>query len=161
MPWQTNGTPDTLVSSGDDIDITDLTPLKFNQFLLHTLGTGAANRQNITFENNSNTVYASRWSINGGADVTATGDLFLNTSVSAVLDNLTVMYVISISSEEKLVISNNLGFDTAGAGAAPFRKELVGKFVPSPDTDITRIDSNNIDVGSYDTNSNLSALGTD
>ena len=37
----------------------------------------------------------------------------------------------------------------------------MGKFVPSPDANITRIDINNPNGGSFDTNSNLSALGSD
>ena len=47
------------------------------------------------------------------------------------------------------------------ASNAPRRGEIVSKFVPSPDSDITRIDFHNGGSGSYNTDSNLSALGTD
>ena len=40
MAWGKNGTPLTLGSALDDLDITDLSGLKFNQFLTHIPASG-------------------------------------------------------------------------------------------------------------------------
>jgi len=163
MAWQKNGTPDTLGSSGDVLSISDLTALTFNTFLIHELATGG-NIDNVkwTFNNNTNSVYAYRHSKNDAADVTSTSaaNILFNIGDGA-WDRHFIGYVASISSEEKLVISFGVGGNTAGAGTAPDRIEEVGKFVPSPDADITRIDDTQSGGGSFDTDSNLSALGTD
>ena len=160
MAWAKNGTPNTLGSAGDDCDITDLTAYKFNQFLFHKIATGDAD-PDMTFNNNTNTVYAYRQSQDGATDGTGTSQSNVSPRVTADDDEFFVHYVISISGEEKLGIGFNCARNTAGAGTAPRRMEFVYKFVPSPDADITRIDMNNDLTGSYDTGTNLSALGTD
>ncbi len=159
MAWAKNGTSNTLGSAGDDMDITDLTAYKFNQFLSHIIPTGAMNA-NTTFNNNSNSVYAWRISHDGGADTTATSETKFNQDFGTP-PIFNVMNVVSISGEEKLIILHNVLQNTAGAGTAPRRSEMFVKFVPSPDADITRIDINNNDSGSFDTDSNLSAIGSD
>jgi len=159
MAWGKNGTPITLESSANDLDITDLTASKFNQFLSHIIPTGAMNA-NTTFNNNSNSVYTWRISHDGGTDTTATSQSAFNQDFGTP-PIFNVMNVISISGEKKLIILHNVLQNTVGAGTAPRRSEMVVKFVPSPDADITRIDINNDAGGSYDTGSNLSALGSD
>jgi len=160
--WQVNGTPDTLSSSGSVMAITDLTAKKFNQFLIHTFATGGVIDFRGTFNNNTNSVYATRRSDNGASDSTLVSraflDLWFNSQNS---DFFHILYVVSISGEEKLLIGNFIERGLAGAGNAPNRNVFVSKFVPSPDADITRMDINETLAGSYDTDSNLSALGTD
>ena len=160
MAWAKNGTPNTLGSAVDDIDITDLTAKKFNVFLTHSI-TSSTTSQNFTFNNNSNSVYAIRKSANGGADSTSTSQALWDSFSNGVQDVFILMYVVSISGEEKLGIMFEIRGATTGAGTAPNRIEWVGKFVPSPDAHITRIDMNNPDAGDYATGSNISALGTD
>jgi len=164
MAWAKNGTPYTEASTSDDMDITDMTAKKFNQFMVHSsAASGNQTQQNFTFENNSNSVYARRSNGNGGTDATGTSATFFtsNYGVSNWGDQFTVMYVSSISGEEKLAIYHVVWGNTAGAANAPERVEVVAKFAPSPDSDITRIDSNNSASGSYQTGNNISALGTD
>ena len=160
MAWSKNGTPDTLTTSGDDIDITDLTAKKFNQILIHTVTSGATDGR-ITYNNNANSVYARRGSNNGGADFTGTSTAYIESTHITAADKFSVSYLCSISGEEKLQILHYVDYKTAGAGTAPDRLEFVFKFVPSPDADITRVDVNNTQAGSFDTDSNLSALGSD
>tara|TARA_B110000285_G_scaffold11274_1_gene11213 strand:+ start:37 stop:1305 length:1269 start_codon:yes stop_codon:yes gene_type:complete len=162
MAWGKAGS-DTLATSGDDLDITSMTATKFNQFLTHIPASGNM-APDLTFNNNSNTVYASRKSTNGGTDVTQTSKAFHEFNTSLGVWSSSEFYVnntISISAEEKLSIIHLATGGTAGASNAPERVEFVGKFVPSPDADITRIDNNNVGSGSFDTSSNLSALGSD
>ena len=160
MAWAKNGTPDTLTSSGDVMTISDLTAKKFNQVMFYVSQTGGDIRKHIFFNNNSNSVYAERTEENGGTDATVTSSVWHNV-LSHAGNEFYIMYNVSISGEEKLSISDIVGQNTAGAANVPTRKNHVLKFVPSPDADITRIDCTNDNTGSYASDSNLSALGTD
>jgi len=165
LAWSRNGTPHTLGSALDDMDITDLTALKFNVLLMHCLESPSSTyTPDLTLDNTGGNDYARRNSSNGGADGTVTSQAFIEnglggvgtTSWSFVLD-----YIINIDGEEKL----GIGFCIAGAngaGSAPSRAEFVWKKDTSTDTgQFTRVDINNTDAGSFPTSSNLSVLGTD
>lgn len=162
MAWTVNGTPDTLTVAGDILQIADLTAKKFNVFLDSQIATGNIDNPVWTFNNNTNAVYADRSSTNGGTDTTVTSATGININLgNAAWDRFIVVYLVSISSEEKLSINYNIASNTAGAANAPARLEQVAKFVPSPDADITRVDVTNTGSGSFDTSSNISAFGTD
>jgi hypothetical protein len=163
MAWGKNGTPDTLTGTGDILQITDLTANKFNVFLQHSPYDSSWINPQITFNNNTNSVYAGRVSYNGGTDGTYTSraNQILDGSGTAD-DKFMVNYTASVSGEEKLSIIHYMNRGTAGAGNTPNRTQNVWKFVPSPDADITRIDSSVVGyAGSYDTGSNLSAIGSE
>ena len=159
MVWGKAGST-TLSSSGDDLDITSMTASTFNQFMIHKITSGDSGLTQ-TLNNNTNSVYARRKSANGATDFTATSEANVNSSDTTTTDMFIVEYVCSISGEEKLGIKNYMDYGATGAGTAPDRMEIVYKFVPSPDADITRIDFTNGNSGSYDTSSNISALGSD
>ena len=97
MAWAKNGTPDTLGSSGSTLQITDLEAKKFNQFLCHSIQVTGDINQSITFNNNSNTVYANRRSENGGADTTNTSEAEWERTGNVSVDIFQMMYVCSIS----------------------------------------------------------------
>ncbi len=161
MAWAKNGTPDTLSGTADAITISDLEAKIFNQFLCHTLSTGGNTNVRTRYNNNSNSVYAYRRSNDGGSDGTGTSQTIFTAEVDdADEPRFFIQYVASISGEEKLIIQHSLE-SASGASVAPQRSEIVAKFVPSPDADITRIDVLNQTSGDFNTNSNLSALGTD
>jgi len=160
MAWQRNGTPVTLTSSGDAIAITDLTAKTINQYLLYKIPTGGQAECEFQFNNNGNTVYAKRTSGNGTSDNTSVNQTNIKLDVSGTNDEFIVFNQISISGKEKLSISHLVNRNTAGAGNAPHRLEDVHKFVPSPDADITSVDVDNSFAGSFDVDTNLSALGT-
>lgn len=151
----------TLASTGDDIDITNMTASKSNQMLFHAISSGQVNSGG-TFNNDGGSVYAYRGADNGGTDYTAAStngfyfDYSYNNSTA-----FSVAYIISISGQEKLCISFEINAGTSGAGNAPNRRLWVSKYVPSTDADITRIDMNNAGSGDYAVGSNLSALGSD
>ena len=72
-----------------------------------------------------------------------------------------VIYLINISAEEKLIISQGCGRNTAGAGTPPRRNQTVGKYV-NTSSQVDLIQSYDFGgAGSYLADSNLSALGTD
>ena len=174
MVWAKNGTPDTLTSTGNTLTISDMTANKFNVIMWHVSGS-SSNTVNAQqrFNNNSNAVYARRGSTNGtyASNVSAVSQNEINYTSNATMwgNAFTTQYVCSISGEEKLLISHTAFGGTVGAGTAPERVELVGKFVPSPDANITRVDTiNNINgtggndgSGNMQIGDNLSALGSD
>jgi len=166
MAWAKNGTPNTLGSAGDTLQITDLTAKKFNVFMAFGFGdlAGTSNTgNNITFNGNTNSVYATRYSLSGAADSTTTSQANIYTRGNRDYEFFEISYVCSISGEEKLMILFHADSSNSGAGTNPERTELVGKFVPSPDADITRIDYEESDEdgsAQYNTGSNLSAIGT-
>jgi len=160
MAWTKNGTPLTLSSTADDIDITDLTAKKFNMFMIHLLPSGNKDAH-VTYNNNGNSVYAHRKSFNGGTDSTNVSDTKWDINLAHTQSEFRIVYLCSISGEEKLGISFGLDTAASGAGTTPTRDEFVTKFVPSPDADVTRIDLTNTETGDFAANSNVSALGTD
>jgi len=162
MAWARNGTPYTEAVGADDLEITDLTAKKFNQCMCYTILDGSLTVQSLRFNNNSNTVYSRRRCINGGTDAITTSADHIGLGALTVYSNeFSISYVISISGEEKLLIAHVIESNTTGATYIPSRNEVVGKFVPSPDADITRVDMVNINGGGYEIGSNLSALGGD
>lgn len=134
----------------------------FNNILVHTLPSGNMATY-LRYNADSASVYADRRSINGGADGTDISGAFLLTSpnTGTAEDEFLVQNVCSISGEEKFAIIQHVSNTTAGAGTAPTRMETVGKYVPSPDADITEASGNNTGgSGDFAASSNLSALGT-
>lgn len=160
MAWAKNGTT-TLGSAGDDLDIDTLTSTKFNIILSHTLDTGGTTRQLLTFNNDTGSDYAHRNSDDGGSDITSTsqGDIDYWSSTFAD-EKFVVSYLINIATEEKLMTTFIMQSKTAGAGTIPNRREQVSKYVETTNQ-ITDIDINNTGTGSYDTDSNITVLGTD
>jgi len=164
MPWEKNGTPNTLKVAGDTLEITDLTATKTNQFISNVIVDSGLVSCAFTFNDNTNSVYASRNSTNGGGDITATGQTSSITT-SATLDTageqgFNILHTVSVPGEEKLSMFSNLDTDSGtGAGNAPNRREAVFKFVPSPDANITSIECDNSQTGNYAIDTNISALG--
>lgn len=161
MAWQKNGTPETLGSSGSSLTISDLVSVIFNVNLIHLLASGAIQHKmrlgSGSVDSGAN--YTWRRSGNGGADGTGTSVNEINANQSTA-DIFVISYAINISSEEKLVIGSTSEQGTAGAANAPSRMEFVGKWVnTSNQYDHLNIFEDN--TGSFDTDSNLSALGTD
>ena len=157
MVWGKVGST-TLSSAGDNLDITSMTANKCNQFLVNSFYSGNTDGK-MTFNDNSNSVYAFRRSLDGASDTTGINQVSMGWYWGTTIE-FWVSYFVSVSGEEKLGISfGNVSGVTAGT--APHRMERVDKFVPSPDADITRIDRYNSDTGSFDTGSNITALGSE
>ena len=157
MAWNKLGTT-TLGSAGDTITVSGITSNEFIYILTHALGSNADKK--LKFNNNGNSVYARRYSDNGAGDGTTTSTT--NIAHSTLLtDEFLIGYVLNKSGEEKLLMTFTVASNSSGAGNVPARLELVGKFVPSPDADITRVDDINTHTGDYDTDSNLSVIGSD
>mgnify|MGYP003978294197 FL=1 len=159
MAWGKAGS-DTLTGTGDLMTITDLPANLSNFFISHTLASGQTEPL-ITFNNDTGSNYAYRYSSDGGSDSTQTSgsNVFTHTA-SNTTDNSWLMYCINISAEEKLFLMWSMGANTAGAGNAPTRREYAGKWV-NTSAQITEIDATNGGTGDFLTGSNLTALGSD
>jgi len=159
MVWGKAGS-DTLTGTGDLMTITDLPANLSNFFISHTLASGQTEPL-ITFNNDTGSNYAYRYSSDGGSDSTQTSgsNVFTHTA-SNTTDNSWLMYCINISAEEKLFLMWSMGANTAGAGNAPTRREYAGKWV-NTSAQITEIDATNGGTGDFLTGSNITALGSD
>jgi hypothetical protein len=164
MAWAKNGTPDTLGSAADQLNITDLTENKFIFILQHTLAAvgntfGKFNTGSGSIDTGSN--YATRRSPDGGSEITAINQTRCEFHSNHLGDDFCVGYMVNITTEEKLIIGFEINRGTAGAGSAPQRQESVHKWVNTSDyADHLRFTNDGVASG-YVTDSNLSALGTD
>jgi len=83
----------------------------------------------ITFNGDSGSNYATRWSENGGTDATSTSAAFNYLSPQgASTPRFTNTFMINNSANEKLGITHVALQNTAGAGNAPERDEVVHKW---------------------------------
>ncbi len=103
----------------------------------------------LTFNSDTGNNYARRFSNNGGADGTgASNPALYPYSTSDGTPKFMNMFIINNSANEKLVISNTIEQNTAGAGTAPARNEFAGKWA-NTSAQITKItNTGTLDVGS-------------
>jgi hypothetical protein len=113
-------------------------------------------------DNNSNTDYAFRKSEAGGSDQTSVNATTIQSGRNYSGDDFEIIYSCNIDSEEKLSIHSVTHQQSSGAGTAPNRMELVGKVDTTTNTgQYTRLDLTNTGAGDFDTDSNVSAIGSD
>jgi len=160
MAWQKAGTK-TLTSSADSIVLDPVTSLKFTQLLVHFIPNTVIDSPDLRFNNDTANNYARRQSSNGGSDSTVINQDGIIASSNGAFTTLIVIEVINITAEEKLVILHLTSSNTAGAGNLPIRTEVVGKWINTSEA-INRIDYvESLGAGNFNTDTNLSALGTD
>ena len=112
----------------------------------------SSGRVDMRFNSDTVTNYANRYSLDGGADLTNTGHDNAYQSVhSTSTPSFSNMFIINNSANEKLVINHQVDSNTAGAGNAPTRDEIVSKWA-NTSSQITNIkfymDAVNMDAGS-------------
>ena len=147
MVWALLGST-TLTSAADVITVSGFTAKKHLVVQDKGIGTGGTINCNFTFNSDTGNNYAIRESVNGGSDSTnhtqANTDNLTGTVTGNVFATVDIM---NIAGEEKLFISEGIE-SASGAGNAPDRKELVGKWANTSDS-ITTIKANNGGTGSY------------
>ena len=159
--WEELGS-DTLTSAGNNLTTGTITAKKYLWIQTMSLGTGNVNGR-ITF-NDDTTTYAERYSLNGAADPTPSvsrADIFVHpTGGAGEVNVFTNMFVINNSANEKLVIGHSVAQSTATAGYVPNRSEFVAKW-DNVSTQITKIDFDNAETGSYGIGTTLKVWGHD
>tara|TARA_R110000803_G_scaffold25334_2_gene60555 strand:+ start:16 stop:498 length:483 start_codon:yes stop_codon:yes gene_type:complete len=160
MSWDKNGTPETLTGTDDNIEVTSMGGKKFNVILSHTFASGNT-ASYMSLNNSTASEYARRQSENGGGDDTAINatTVIYDTGGNA-YDKFEITYICGISGEEKLAIGFGMNRGIAGAGTAPVRGEYAWKWANT--ATITTVENDtSAQQGTYASDSNISALGSD
>ena len=149
----------TLSGSGDVMTTGTITA-KDNLMILY-YGDGDGDMINkLTFNDDTGNNYAYRLSDGGATDSTTTSNAFLEFATSSSSNEFSVANVVNIANQEKLVQLNHVGQNTAGAGTAPRRRELAGKWANTSNA-ITKGTATNSQSGSFGSGSELIVLGYD
>jgi hypothetical protein len=126
------------------------------QGYLTGVSTGTTYKYVVNGDTGSN--YAQRLSVNGSSDSTFTNNsngILYHSGQGSETSIFFNSFIINNSSNEKLVITNNVYTTTAGAGTSPSRQEIVSKWA-NTSAQITDIQL----TGTYGTNSILKVWGS-
>ena len=121
----------TTTGAGTSISSGTFTAKKYIWFQMYAPSGQSAIVDNfwVRFNGDSGSNYARRYSNNGGTDGTATSDSKIQISRNGKEGDFMSAFIINNSANEKLLISHSISVgDTLGAGAAPNRGEIVGKW---------------------------------
>lgn len=158
--WEEMGRT-TLGSNGDTISVTGMTAKKYLRILISVIATGGNIAPAMTFNGDTGNNYNHRTSDNGGADATSTSRANIGTVDAVSATTIFIEFdVINISAQEKIVIGHSVRQNTAGAGNAVARREVVGKWANTA-AQITRVDVTNADTGDFASGSEVVVLGHD
>lgn len=160
MVWETNGTPDTLVGTSDQMIISDVTPKLFNQYLFQVDPAAGTINMNMRLNGDVGNNYARNQQTNGGTN-SAVGGLpsFALSPSTAQEYHFGVVFIYSLNSDEKLGIAFVSETGGSGSNTIPDRKMWSGKWDNAINS-INSVQGDNEGTGNYDVGSNLSALGT-
>ena len=147
-----------LSSAGDNLSSGTITAKKYLWVQAFMKNTGGNTRLTMSFNNDTGNNIAERGSSNGGTDWTATNASVTN-PMSATTDNIFINYfIINNSSNEKLG-TGHIVRGSGGAGTAPSRVENVFKWA-NTSSQITEIDIDNDQAGSFDSGSFIKVWGS-
>ena len=113
----------------------------------------------IRFNNDSGNNYSTRYSVNG-SESTGTSKNSIDTNLTAAGNEFVTYNIINEATKEKLVITELVDSNTSGAGTAPQRVEVVGKWANTSNA-ITRVDLVNVGSGDFAEDSEITVYGTD
>ena len=151
----------SLSSAGDTITTSTFTAKDNIMILAKTISDGQVTA-NYRFNADSGSNYARRQSSNGGSDGTGTSQnvILAGYGTSGETTFITTN-VINEATKEKLVITELVTNGSGnGAGNAPNRREIVGKWANTSDA-ITSVTLFNNDTGSFAAGSEIVVLGCD
>ena len=133
---------------------------KYLMFTLTKEKTGGYVNPKLHF-NDDSTTYAFRYSDDGGSDSTSTSRDHIDLRAGE-LDgrSLTIGYIINKSNKEKLVIAHSTNANSEGAGNAPTRNEVVGKW-DDTSSQITKLNFTESAGGSFASGTKLKVWGAD
>ena len=149
-----------LSSAASSIDSGTFTAKKYLWIKFSGVGSNGSSYPRLRFNSDSGNNFAYRQSMNGGSDNTQTSQNHMNTTGNVgAFNHYFNSFVVNKSNKEKLVITQGVDSNTAGAGNAPRRREVVGKWANTSDS-ITSVQV--LDLGSYNFSSaTLKVWGSD
>jgi len=153
----------TLTSSADTLTTgaTNAISKKYLWVKAVLIATGGNIRTDVRLNNDNGSNYTRRRSNNGASDSTATGESSIDVYGDDNQNKVVELFIINHASEEKMVIGDIYGSNSAGAGNAPNRCEFVAKWCNDQDL-ISRITINNTGAsGSYASGSYIQVWGSD
>ena len=148
-------------ATSDTITVSDLTAKKHLMIQAKTISDGQVTA-NYRFNADSGSNYARRQSSNGGSDGTGTSQnvILAGYGTSGETTFITTN-VINEATKEKLVITELVTNGSGnGAGNAPNRREIVGKWANTSNA-ITSVTLFNNDTGSFAEGTEVTVYGTD
>ena len=151
-----------LSSAGDNLSSGTITAKKYLWVQVWGKATGGVIRPDFKFNNDSGNNYATRLSHDGGSDETyASGDAIYADGGGEDWDSggFYNMFIINNSSNEKLAIGHYIRNSATGAGTAPDRGEVFGKWA-NTSAQITEIDCDAISTGQWATGSFIKVWGS-
>jgi hypothetical protein len=159
--WEELASVDLSGGSADIIDSGTISAKKYLWVQAFLDGTGEIDT-NFQFNSDTGSNYSNRRSASGGADGTGTSkpSIDLSASLASGSKCFQQAFIINNSANEKLVIAHNCTADTAGAGTAPIRDEVAGKWA-NTSSSITSVQIQNSKAGSYDTGTIMKVWGSD
>ena len=159
MAWEKLAS-NKLTTAGDTLIDTTITAKKHLWIQESKIPTGNC-RSKYQFNSDTGNNYAQRYSDNGGTDGTFTSSPVIYAYHSGgSAKALSTTYIINETSKEKLLICEIVENGGDGAGNAPNRQEIVGKW-ENTSNQITSIKIFNDGTGSFDTDSEVTVYGTD
>ena len=149
-----------LSSAASSIDSGTFTAKKYLWIEFSGVGSNGSSYPRLRFNSDSGNNFAYRQSMDGGSDNTQTSQNHMNTTGNVgAFNHYFNSFVVNKSDKEKLVITQGVDSNTAGAGNAPRRREVVGKWANTSDS-ITSVQV--LDLGSYNFSSaTLKVWGSD
>ncbi len=157
MPWNRLGTT-TLSSTGSPITVSGFSASTFIQELHHGIESGSYG-SSLRLNNDSGSVYANRRRQNGTAENSNGNRTFIENVYGG--DTLMISFMGDIDGEEKMIINLGGFSGSSGAGNAPNRLQLIGKYVPSPTARISQVNRFDSEGGAHGVDTNLTVLGSD
>lgn len=153
---------DQLGSAGDLLTSGTISAKKYLWVQYYFKATGGNAVDGITFNNSTGSDYAERRSFNGGADFTQINRTLFEPNGGAIISGNAAfvnLFIMNNSANEKLVIGHAVVQSTAGAANPPNRNVGVWKW-DITGSQITEIDMDNAQPGSYDVGSFLKVWGS-
>ena len=150
----------TLSGASDTLIDATITAKKYLMIQEHKIPTGNC-RSKYQFNGDTAANYAIRSSDDGGSDATSTSIpeiyAYITGGTSEAFINT---YIVNTAAQEKLTMTEIVEQNIAGAGTAPQRRELVGKWA-NTSNQITSIKVFNDGTGDFDTGSSIKVWGFD
>jgi len=123
----------TLGSSNATISVTSLDNKKYYMILGSRIGSSGGMNVGVQLNADTGSNYAYRRSGNGGTDDTLGSASNMEGLSTGTTPAFEVAYLANLSTKEKLSIRHHVAQNTAGAGTAPYRAEMVGKWANTSD----------------------------